>query len=201
MKSMTAASLLGMLIASGAGTLNAQGIYDETVQRSGSFFNLHVGSQSFTTENASAVSGAVFGGEIGYAFGRFVSAYLGGDVGGLEDDVLLVHVELGGRLNLDVARLPVPIVPYAQFAIAALGTGTVDSDSGRAGVGFLYGGGVQYFLTPRFGIDAGFKRLSATMKTVDTGAGTVLDSPGESSSSNRFLLGVTFYPRSSKKVQ
>lgn len=144
----------------------------------GLFYHLHVGATEYAPDGGDSYFGYGGGGLAGYNLNRYIGLFVGfdfarpgidpavlEDVGFRADDnFVLTHVELGGRLNIPL--LGRRLLPYvdAAYARRALSYSFVATDDGGneylgrlkyVGNNVLAGAGAQLFVRPTVAVDLG----------------------------------------------
>jgi len=144
-------------------------------------------------------SGGGGGIQIGYGFTPLITIYLG--VNGssmstddIEDAYTLAHVELGSQFNFQSGRSA--LVPYGDIAFT-FRQATIDFGSNAEvdinGGGITLGGGLKYFLSPKFALDLNLLGTFGTFTEVDFG-GVAFDIDEVDATSVRLGLGLSFFP-------
>jgi hypothetical protein len=144
---------------------------------------------------------------VGYGFNRIFSAFASLDLvkqatapgiypGGTYG---LAHFEVGGRANIPIGSPKA--VPYVSASVGrrALAARVTDEDTGQqfddgmSGTMYAFGGGMQYFLSPRLALDGG---VELGMGSFDHAKGLDGDHPIQvnSSSTSRLRFGVNWHP-------
>jgi hypothetical protein len=151
--------------------------------------------------------GSGFGLSLGYGFSDRFGMYLALDAAGMDGSAELpgiasdetygaVHLELGGRYHF---RPGSRLRPYGSLALSAIAMGyetesgsNVGDDIVYVGSGVSLGGGVLYFLSKRFALDAGLSVTQGNFWTQDIdGDATGVDF---SVVGARPHFGISFYP-------
>jgi len=189
-----------------AGTALAAGDLDAQVSKnSGFLLNLHLAGNSTTwdlpdTENETATGGGL-GLGLGYGFGERFALVVNLDAANVkfdndEDDGehALVHFDLGGRLNFGSTASAVR--PYVNAFISGVAEGEGEGDEAViiSGGGFSVGGGLQYFFSPSFALDAALQTSFGEFTQIQVGdESTEIDEDFKFRTA-RLQLGVTWHP-------
>jgi opacity protein-like surface antigen len=171
----------------------------------GFFIGAHLNGSSVTGDDFSdgdSESGPGVGIQLGFGFTRQLAIVLDGTGAGLDVDgetVGLGHFDVGLRYAFTgPTRRFVPFVE-AAFTGRALEQSDVDLDDGEtgdvtfSGTGFTLGGGVQYYVAPKWAVGAGLKWTTGEFDTVKVDNVSVSDL-GIDAKSARINFGVTWYP-------
>jgi len=143
----------------------------------------------------------------GYGFNRIFSAFVSLDLAKQETaqgiypagSYGLVHFEIGGRANIPIGSPKA--IPYVSASVGrrALAARVTDLDTGQqfddamSGTMYAFGGGMQYFLSPRLSLDGG---VELGMGSFDHAKSLDGDHPIQvnSSSTSRLRFGVNWHP-------
>ena len=146
--------------------------------------------------------GSGLGLQLGYGFTHNLALVLDG-TGALLDldgeDVGLGHFDIGLRYAFTGPTRPV--VPYLEAAFSGYGLGQNDADFGDGttgdvtltGTGFTFGGGLQYYVAPKWALGAAFKYTTGEFDKVKVDDVSV-DDLNIDATTTRINLGVTWYP-------
>ena len=200
MKRILIASALVAGTALAAGDLGAQ-----VSKNSGFLLNLHrAGSYlGWSLENGETQRGigGGFGLGVGYGIGESFALVLNLDAGSVSSDVdedthVLAHFDIGGRLNFGTTASP--LRPYVNAALSGVAEGTSgepgEEDVIMSGAGLTLGGGLQYFVSPHFALDAALQGSFGTFTQIQEG--DVTDELDEAAkfTTARLQLGVSWHP-------
>ena len=155
-------------------------------------------------------SGGGFSLQAGWGFTRMFTLLVdasGAALGDDDDEFVLVHFDLLGRLNF--AKPERAWVPYVEGGISARvagqddialveegGSETVDLEI--SGGGFTFGGGVQYHVRPTVSLGAGLRWTVGEFSTVKVNNVSV-DGFELDATSTRLTFGVTWWPMMPKR--
>lgn len=146
-------------------------------------------------------SGGGLGFTIGYGFSNLLTLYLNVDGAALEDDgdeFTLGQADLGARFSFGGgARRLVPYLDVALSGISAqdeIETGEGDVDIELRGGAFTFGGGLEYFFSPRFALDAGLKISVGSFTEAEIDGETIDDLDDNTATTARINIGVSFRP-------
>jgi len=188
-----------------AGTALAAGDLDAQVSKnSGFLLNLHLAGNSVTwdfpnTENETATGGGL-GLGLGYGFGEQFALVVNLDGATVkfnndaDDGRASVHFDIGGRVNFGSTASAVR--PYVAAAISGLAEGEGEGDEAVivSGGGYSAAGGLQYFFSPRFALDAALQGTLGTFRQIQEGGETIEINGDASFRTARLQLGVTWHP-------
>ncbi len=171
-------------------------------------FNIgaHLVGASLTVEDDDPAGGGGLGVRAGYGFNRRFMGYL--EIDGIGFDVedpelegqwAMAHVDLGVRYSF--ANSLNRWVPFLDAAIGARAVSVDDATSDGEDVGtvtfsggaFSLGGGLAFYTSQKFAIEALVKFTGGNFEQVDVGSVSVGDLDIEASSF-RFKLGVSWWP-------
>lgn len=173
---------------------SAQWRSDPTGFHAGLYLN---GSAITYEDDDEAESGGGLGFGLGWGISNLVTLYLGGagaDVEFLDGtgSYTLTHGDLGARFNFRSRAKRWR--PYAQAAVTGwiaeaemLGTDVFSI----SGAGFTVGGGIAYFFSRKFAVDAGIDFTAGSFS--EAKLGNMKSDIDISASSTRFNLGVSFW--------
>lgn len=186
-----------------AGSLNAQ-----VSKNSGFLLNLHLAGNSIKWdvegEDTERESGGGLGLGLGYGFGEQFALVLNLDAasvssdeeGGGDEDLALAHFDIGGRLNFGSTASA--IRPYVNVAFSGVAEGTTSEDEDEnvtiSGTGYTLGGGLQYFFSPRFALDAALQGTFGEFTQLQVGDESTEFDEDVKFTTARLQLGVTWHP-------
>jgi opacity protein-like surface antigen len=167
----------------------------------------HVGGASLSFEGEDAETGAGGGVMLGYGITPMFMVYAGADLAKVtiddpdfgESSYGLAHLDLGVRLSFANPRRA--LVPYlnaaftARSASAEVTDGTQTADLSITGPAFSFGGGVQYFFSPRLALDAGLAISAGKFDKIKLNGETADIPDADDSTTSRLNIGVKFYPQ------
>jgi hypothetical protein len=155
----------------------------------------------------STTLGEGLGVTVGYGFNRIFSAFASLDLAkqATAQDIYpagtygLVHFEIGGRANIPIGSPKA--IPYVSASVGnrALAARITDLDTGRqfddamSGTMYAFGGGLQYFLSPRLSLDGGVELGMGSFDHAKTPDGDH-QIQVNSSSTSRLRFGVNWHP-------
>jgi opacity protein-like surface antigen len=191
-----------------AGTVLAAGDLDAQVSKnSGFLLNLHLAGNSLTwdlpdTENETETGGGL-GLGLGYGFGEQFALVVNLDAATVkfdndEDDGsrALAHFDIGGRVNFGSTASAVR--PYVNAALSGVAEGTSADDGEDAvtisGGGFTVGGGLQYFFSPKFALDAAVQGTFGEFTKIQVGDLSQDIDEDAKFRTARLQVGVTWHP-------
>ena len=167
------------------------------------YFHAHLAGHSQSIANQDDLdAGGGLGLRVGYGVSPLVTLYLGVDGANMSsendvsqslfgDDYTLGIVEFGAQFNF---RRDKKLVPY--FDTALIGIASVIDEDGRdasiAGPGIGIGGGVKYFVSPEFALDAGLYTALGGYDEQEINGDT--EDIGVSFGTGRFAVGISWYP-------
>ena len=174
----------------------------------GFFIGAHVNSTGLTSDDLSDdnESGPGAGLQIGYGFTRRLALVLDGTAARIDsqgDKFTLAHFDISIRYAFTSPTRRV--VPYLSAGFSGRNLGfddvTLDSedpssptgDLSLSGTGFTFGGGLQYYATPKIALGVGLKWTTGEFDTVKFDDVSV-DGLGIDATSARINLGLTWYP-------
>jgi opacity protein-like surface antigen len=192
-----------------AGTVLAAGNLDAQVSKnSGFMLNVHLAGNSIKWdvegEDTETETGGGLGLGLGYGFGeRFAlvvnldAASVSSDGEGAEDeDLALAHFDIGGRLNFGSTASAVR--PYLNVAFSGVAEGTTNEDADEnvtiSGAAYTLGGGLQYFFSPRFALDAALQGSFGEFTQIQVGDESTEFDEDVKFTTARLQLGVTWHP-------
>jgi opacity protein-like surface antigen len=172
----------------------------------GFFAGIHLNGSSVKFDgdgDEETESGPGLGFQLGYGFTRKVALYFDGTGAALEgdggNDVGLAHGEIGVRYAFTGPTRR--FVPFLEAGIAGMALVEDDAeletgstgDVSLSGAGFTLGGGVQYYVSPKFALGAGLKFTSGEFTTfkVDNLSVGGFDTDA---TTTRINLGFVWYP-------
>jgi opacity protein-like surface antigen len=143
--------------------------------------------------------------QLGYAFNPRIMVFASADIAKQAADRFgtgnlgLTHIDLGARVGIPVNPTS-RVLPYAMGTVGhrSLGTTIVADDGTRAhlsysGLSFGVGGGLQYFMSPRFAVDGGVNVGFGKFGTVKLDGHTVPEVKAPNSTTARAMFGVNWY--------
>ena len=189
-----------------AGTVLAAGDLDAQVSKnSGFLLNVHLAGNSIDVnvegEETEAESGAGLGLGIGYGFGERFALIVNLDAASVssedtDEDLALAHFDIGGRVNFGSTASA--IRPYVNVAFSGVAEGTTsenpDENVTISGAGYTLGGGLQYFFSPRFALDAALQGTFGEFTEVQIGDESIEFDEDVKFTSARLQLGVSWHP-------
>lgn len=186
-----------------AGNLNAQ-----VSKNSGFLLNLHLAGNSIESSvedmESERESGGGLGLGIGYGFGERFALVINLDAASVSSDeedagdvdLALAHFDVGGRLNFGSTASA--IRPYVNVAFSGVAEGTTSEDEDEnvtiSGGGYTLGGGLQYFFSPRFALDAALQGTFGEFKKIQVGDESAEIDEDFKFTTARLQLGVTWHP-------
>ena len=202
MAALAVAAMLMLIPATGS----AQEVKSGT---KGFMANVHLNGTSVSSDDLESESGAGVGVDLGYGFTQALMIFVSADAARLtaDDEFLegeygLAHIDVGGRFSF--ANPARAFVPYVQAGFTGLGVGMeIESEDENNGIdielqgrGFMVGGGVLYFFSPKFAADLGLKWTSGTFTEgeVDNEPFEFEDDEEVDMTSMRFNLGISWFP-------
>lgn len=168
-------------------TLPAQGQTSEDEEilsnTEGFFIEGHLQGHGLSVEDDDADDGQGLGGKVGYGFTPFFTLYVGLDGARMSvadpatarvtaEEYTLAYVEIGGRVNLRSGTNA--LVPYLDASLSGVGS-TYDvsgNDVTFSGSGASVGAGLQYFLSPQFGLNGGLDLTFGSYSEVEANGQT-----------------------------
>ncbi|HEX8322152.1 outer membrane beta-barrel protein [Longimicrobium sp.] len=194
-----------------AGTmLSAGGLDAQVSKNSGFLLNLHVAGNSIETTledmESERETGGGLGLGLGYGFGETFALVINLDAASVSsddddadedaEDLALAHFDIGGRLNFGSTASA--LRPYVNAAFSGVAEGTTSEDADEnvtiSGAGFTLGGGLQYFFSPRFALDAGLQGSFGKFNQIQLGDESSEIDEDVKFTTARLQLGVTFHP-------
>ncbi len=191
-----------------AAPLAAQGSTGPASTTKGWFVGFHLGSASIEAEEIFPTDDTYSGGGAGLHFGygftpKFALAFdltgSGVDVEG--EDVAMAHFDIMARYAFtSPTRRVVPFLE-AGFSGRAIGQenamieeGGPTGDLTISGGGFTFGAGIQYYMTPRWALGAGFKTTNGEFSRIQLDNVSV-DGFELDGTTTRFNIGITWYAK------
>jgi opacity protein-like surface antigen len=193
-----------------AGTmLSASNLDAQVSKNSGFLLNLHLAGNSIKWdvegEDTETETGGGLGLGLGYGFGeRFAlvvnldaaSVKSDEDDAGDAEDLALAHFDIGGRLNFGSTASA--IRPYVNVAFSGVAEGTTNEDEDEnitiSGGGYTLGGGLQYFFSPRFALDAALQGTFGEFTKIQVGDESEDFDEDIKFTTARLQLGLTWHP-------
>lgn len=192
-----------------AGTLLSAGNLDAQVSKnSGFLLNLHLAGNSIKWdvegEDTERESGGGLGLGLGYGFGERFALVINLDAASVssddadagDEDLALAHFDIGGRLNFGSTASA--IRPYVNVAISGVAEGTTSGDEDEnvtiSGGGYTLGGGLQYFFSPRFALDAALQGTFGEFTKIQVGDESADLDEDFKFNTARLQLGVSWHP-------
>ena len=172
--------------------------------------NVHVSGTSLSADDLESESGGGIGLDLGFGFTQSLMIFVSADAAKLtaddeffEGEYGLAHIDVGGRFSF--ANQSRAFVPYVQAGFTGLGVGMeIESADPSAdgvdvelrGSGFMLGGGVSYFFSPKFAADLGLKWTSGkfTEGELDNEKFELEDDEEIDATSMRLNLGISWFP-------
>lgn len=169
----------------------------------------HFGGAALKPQNNDRANAGGGGVRIGYGVNRSLTLFFQGDgasfdVEGEIDDLIgtwaMAHADLGARFNF--ANSLRRWVPYLQGSVTARVVNVTDIPAGNpysgqevsfSGAAVTFGGGVMFYTSGSFAIDAGLLFSGGKFTEITAGNTTVSGLDIEAQSS-RFNLGVSWWP-------
>lgn len=201
-------SLASLIAAAPAAAQPVAGTFGAASSTKGFFLGAHLNGTALSAEDLSddTESGGGLGVQVGYGFTPRLALVLDGtgarfDVDGEEFTVAHFDVALRYAFTGQTRRF-VPFLELGYSGRAAaqedvtffLDDGsTVTGDLELSGTGFTFGGGLQYYVSPKVAIGAGVKWTTGEFDTVKFDDVSVSDL-GIDAMSARVNLGLTWYP-------
>lgn len=172
----------------------------------GLFLNVRTGGHGVAFENDDEGTGHGGGLRLGYGISDRFTMYLGIEAAGMKgelafeefaagDEFNVAFIELGGRYHF---RPQERLVPFADASLAIMGVAyekdqtTNGSDVTYGGLGGSFGGGVMYFVTPKFAVEGAASFVPGNLW--DRSVGSQDNSVDIGMASVRMTVGVSFYP-------
>jgi opacity protein-like surface antigen len=192
-----------------AGTmLSAGNLHAQVSKNSGFLLNLHLAGNSIKWdvegEETERESGGGLGLGLGYGFGERFALVLNLDAasvssdeeGGGDEDLALAHFDVGGRLNFGSTASA--LRPYVNVAFSGVAEGTTSEDADEnvtiSGAGYTLGGGLQYFFSPKFALDAALQGTFGEFTKIQVGDESADFDEDIKFTTARLQLGVTWHP-------
>lgn len=201
------ALVLASAVALSAAPIAAQSSTGPTSTTKGWFVGFQLGSASTESEELFFTDESYAGGGAGVHFGygftpRFALAFdlTGSSLDVEGEDVAMGHFDILGRYAFTgPTRRWVPFLE-AGFSGRAIGQENAEFETGEtgdltvSGAGFTYGGGLQYYMNPRWAIGAGIKFTNGEYSQIKVDNVTV-DGFEIDGTSTRFNIGITWYAK------
>jgi opacity protein-like surface antigen len=192
-----------------AGTmLSASNLDAQVSKNSGFLLNLHLAGNSIKWdvegEESETETGGGLGLGVGYGFGERFALVLNLDAASVssdeaeadDEDLALAHFDIGGRLNFGSTASA--IRPYVNVAFSGVAEGTTSEDEDEnitiSGAGFTVGGGLQYFFSPRFALDAALQGSFGEFTKIQVGDESEEFDEDIKFTTARLQLGVSWHP-------
>ncbi|HEY0024044.1 MAG TPA: hypothetical protein VGB24_14080 [Longimicrobium sp.] len=113
-----------------------------------------------------------------------------------ESDLVLAHFDIGGRLNFGTTTSA--LRPYVNAAFSGVAEGASGEPGGEdvvlSGAGLTLGGGLQYFVSPRFALDGALQGSFGKFTQIHEGDGPTELEEDRKFTTARLQLGVTWHP-------
>ena len=191
-----------------AAPVAAQSVATPLSSHKGFFLGAHLNSSSVSSDDLfeDSENGGGAGIPLGWGFTPRLSIFGEATVAKLSDDegdAGFSHVDIGVRYAWTGARKWVPMVEAALTG-RAIGSDDVEVSPGVtgdlmiSGAGFTLGGGVQYFVSPKFALGAQLKWTGGKFDKYEFD-GDEVDGVEADATSTRVNIGVTWYPMGGKR--
>jgi hypothetical protein len=167
----------------------------------------HLGGASLAVEGGDASGGGGGGIRVGYGLNRVITLYAqldGAQVDVQNSDALagswsLAHADIGARFHF--ANSLRRWVPYLQAAFSTRAVSVNEATANEESVGdvsfsggaFTFGGGLMFYLSRTWALDADLAFTSGEFTSIDVGSFSV-DGLDVDAQSTRFNIGVTWWP-------
>jgi opacity protein-like surface antigen len=192
-----------------AGTmLSASNLDAQVSKNSGFLLNLHLAGNSIKWdvegEDTERETGGGIGLGLGYGIGERFAIVLNLDGASVssddadadDEDLALAHFDVGGRLNFGSTASA--IRPYVNVAFSGVAEGTTNEDDDEnitiSGAGYTLGGGLQYFFSPKFAVDAALQGTFGEFTKIQVGDESEEFDEDIKFTTARLQLGLTWHP-------
>lgn len=199
-------TFLTPLTTAGQDLSSAPRIADPSYTR-GLFINARFGGYGIGYEDDHEGTGEGLGLRLGYGFTDRFTAHMGVDIAGLTDhgafETLeadekygMILLDLGGRFHF---RHTKRLVPFAEAGLTVVGVGFEDDqstdglDTTYGGLGVTLAGGLQYFVSRKFAMEASATFTPGSLMEREIG-GAKEEDLGIGMASVRVAAGLVFYP-------
>jgi hypothetical protein len=177
---------------------------DAPSKTTGFSVGLHGQGSSFDTDlddDLDALTGGGLGLDLAYGFSSGLALFLGMEGGSLDSDGGgegdvdgSVQVDLGARMNFGGGRRS--LVPFLEAAFTGMvlsGDSELADEVLLSGAGVTIGGGVQYFLSRTFSVNAGARLTNGALTQLEID-GDEEDISDQYFTTTRVILGATWHP-------